>query len=244
MITLDTEVLTPYGLIEAWKLFPGNELLDSNSIAHEIIETNESKQTGYRVELEDESSFIVSKNYLENSSLTIGDNLLMDTPVSLYKLEDSRIDFQPVLLIDGLEFGNLGKYNSIPFYYTMNTIDNRKKFFQGLMFSQLLEKYTDDNRIILLVGYKEFAEDILYLVRSLGGTGFYHQFYSNGYFYELGIQLPSYFNEGVPKREVISIEECGERDFISFETEQKELIVNSFILLNNEGELNEEKRTD
>lgn len=243
MITFDTEVLTPYGLIEAWKLFPGDELLDDENNIHEVIDTKEEYKDGYLVELEDESSFVISKEYAKKINLKKGSDLILDSVTNLEKLEQSRMDFQPVLVIDGLEFGNLGKYQSIPFYYTMNTAENRKRFFQGLLFSQLLERHSDDNTIVFLVAYKEFAEDVLYLVRSLGGSGYYHQFYSNGYYYEVNIQMPSYFNEGIPTKKVINISDYGKHEFISFEGTNDTIIINGFTLLKPKGDEYEKKHT-
>lgn len=236
MITYDTEVLTPYGLIEAWKLFPGDELLDSDSKPYKIEDVKESTGKGYLVTLDDESEFVISEKYLNHFSIEIDKDLIINKPISLVNLEAERPDFDPVIPLDGLEFGNFGKYLSIPFYYTMNNIENRKTFFQGLLFSHLLQAHNDINEVVLLVGNNEFAHDILYLVRSLGGTGYYHMFYTEGYYYELTLRLPEYFGEGTPYRKVIKIEELEEeQDFLDFETKQNEYVISDFILLKEEN---------
>lgn len=239
MFTLDTEILTPNGLIEAWKLFPGDELLDRENEAHVIEDVSIEKELTHLVTLEDETEFLLADSFLERIDLKVNDDLILGNPISLTELESVRPDYQPVLLIDGMEFGNYGKYESIPFYYTMNTIKNRKSFLQGLFFSQLVVANNDMNEVIMLVSNNEFAEDILYLVRSLGGTGYYYMFYSGQEYFEVTINLPKYFNEGVPSRKVVKISEDIERDLLYFETKQKSFIIKDFITILNKGENNE-----
>lgn len=242
MFTLDTEILTSNGLIEAWKIFPGDELLDSNSKAYEITDMYEAKETTCLLTLEDETQLQASKSFLLKQNIRTGKNLILDKPISIIELENNRPDYQPVLPVDGLDFGNYGKYNSIPFYYTMNTVENRKAFLQGLLFSQLVVSNNDMNEVILLVSNNEFAENILYLVRSLGGTGYYYMFYSKQEYFEVTINLPVYFKEGIPTRKITKIETIEEKDLLYFQSAQKDFVVNQFIVIpNNKGETNEQE---
>lgn len=234
-------LLTPYGLLEAWKLFPGDELLDGDGNVFTIESMSEQDKTISKISVEDETSLHISKDYLDRTNLNVGSDLLNNKPFYIKKLEEAQVNLEPFTPSDGIEFGTFAKYLNIPFYYTLNTIENRKVLFQGLLFSQSLESYTDDNRVIFLNKYGSFAEDVLYLVRSLGGTGFYHKFYHEGDYYELDIQLPSYFNEGTPTRRIVEIEELETEKVLTIKSNQKHFIVNDFLKITNKDVENEQK---
>lgn len=231
MFTLDTSLFTPEGFVEAWELFPGFELLDSNNERYEIEETIETEEEVSLLILDDESEVKVATRFIEKNDIKIGDDLINNKPIRFMSIEEEGFNVEIVERSEGVEYGTFGKYDFIPHRYLTGFIHNRKMFFNGLLFSHLLERYTDDNRVFFRVKTNEFAEDMLYLVRSLGGTGFYHLFYDDASFYEVEIQLPDYFEEGTPSRKITDIESLGNEEVIEFVTKQDNFIVNDFICL-------------
>lgn len=243
MFTLDTEILTPEGFIETWELFEGDTLVDSDNNKHVIKETIDSKEMVYSITLEDFTTFKLSKRALIEYNIAIGSDLALSAPVRFFSVEDGSTSPRLVQRQEGVDFGSYGKYEFIPQQYLLSFVENRKKFFQGLLFSQSVEKYTDDGRVYFLVGYKEFADNLVFLAKSLGGRGTYHMFYSDGEYYEVTIWLPSYFDEGKPTLKVIDIKELEAEETIKFITDQKSYVIDDFIKIEKDED-NAQEHTD
>lgn len=229
MFPLDTRLLTPRGLVEVWELFPGDYLVDSSNTPFEIIETEESEKDTLKIILEDNTTIDLTEDYVKDLGLSVGEDLIIPDPVRFIDVEERGLAPRILNRREGINYGAFGLYEFIPHHYLMDNTDNRKMFFEGLLFSQSLESHTDTNEVIFLVKYPGFAEDLLYLIRSLGGTGDYHMFFHDTVYYEVTIQLPKYFEEGVPTRKITDIKKGARVDTLELLTEQSDFILNHFI---------------
>lgn len=240
MFTLDTELFTPSGFIEAWELFEEDELVDSNNQKHTIQKVIERTEEVCLITLEDFTTLKLAKRIINNYDLKVGSDLILSNPVRYLDTEDGSVFPWLVQRQEGVDFGSYGKYQFIPYQYLYSFVENRKKFFQGLLFSQSVEGHTENGFVYFLVAYAEFADNLVTLAKSLGGNGNYHMFYSDGEYYEVTIELPTYFEEGVPARRIHSIEEIGKEETLEFITEQKDFITGDYLKIEKE-ETNESK---
>ena len=229
MITLGTQVLTPYGFKEAWKLFEDDELLSIDSKRNLIHSTETQKTSVSTVYLEDGTSFDMSDEGIERHGIEVGRDLQQDEPIRFIGLEDESDGFAVLDRREGVDFGSFAKYEFIPHTYLMTSLESRQAFFEGLLYSQSLESKLSDGKVNFLVKHNGFADDLVYLVRSLGGNGLYLFFYKESAYYEVEVDLPKYFNEGVPKRLVSKIKDAGQKDTIKFDVDHDNFIINDFI---------------